>query len=675
MSQPTEIRKSILILKSQAKGLTAVEAFLRNREWHIHSTSDLKAALVYLVQNKPSFVMISVDHPNKKVRNLPKLLGQAFPVFVMAFSESSTAASYKNLVESGTNYRINPPVTGPAVERTINKIIRDQQVEQEKRERAAREGGEANSATDTNGDRITISGASGSTGEGGAAISDHAADIIRRMMGESADSEADSSSAEPGTLSIASGEGGGALLGSESGEPAGNSSGPMILGQSLPNQREALILDPGAEIRRPGVDPDFVSSENGEAPSVMIAKGQRGELHQTSQDELGAAPGFAPQFGEGDPGGVAPAMIQPGMKSRSMASTQDPTSSSGMDPLMPDQQNDGEGGAILSSSTPRKQARLSADRPQALYAEEDFEGRGAGEGQQGEAGEAPQMGTLGTPHARRQGAHESAAGESRGSDPHHAAGALNQNVHKIGQSGSRGWEKSDSIIVRGTQRALDESVEVKDHSRPEETVRIESATNVACLIVESPKFSGYLVAALGKNRKVDEKFVNVIRDRLFRFLRENGEDVEAENNMSLNIKKVDFEDWALEYADFLRKSVHDGEEIAMAFFPFADAKTDITDSASVDMGAVKMEDLQGDVSVEFNLYIYLPSNKKYVLYTPRDSTFYGNQKERLSRMGVTHMHVKKTELQDVSKYRAQNYLNSKIEEFENRKKVKSSSVA
>ena len=40
--------------------------------------------------------------------------------------------------------------------------------------------------------------------------------------------------------------------------------------------------------------------------------------------------------------------------------------------------------------------------------------------------------------------------------------------------------------------------------------------------------------------------------------------------MSLNIKKVDFEDWALEYADFLRKSVHDGEEIAMAFFPFAD---------------------------------------------------------------------------------------------------------
>ncbi|HRO68354.1 MAG TPA: hypothetical protein PL182_12365, partial [Pseudobdellovibrionaceae bacterium] len=198
--------------------------------------------------------------------------------------------------------------------------------------------------------------------------------------------------------------------------------------------------------------------------------------------------------------------------------------------------------------------------------------------------------------------------------------------------------------------------------------KIQDSSNVACLIVESPRFSGYLVAALGKNRKIDERFIETIRERLFKFLKDNGESVADEGTMNLRIKRVDFEDWAVECAEFLRKSVHNGEEIAMAFFPFSEAKTKVVDSASVEMGAVDVREISPDVTLEFNLYIYLPTNKKYVLYTPRGAKFYGSQKERLMEMGVSHVHVKRTEVQDVDKYRAQNYLNSKIDEFQSRKK-------
>ncbi len=105
----------------------------------------------------------------------------------------------------------------------------------------------------------------------------------------------------------------------------------------------------------------------------------------------------------------------------------------------------------------------------------------------------------------------------------------------------------------------------------------------------------------------------------------------------------------------------------MAFFPFSPIKNELGQSAAAEMGAIKLDDLHGDLEVEFSLYIYLSANNRYVLYTPKGSKFYGNQKDRLAKMGVTHLHIRKSEAQDLSKYRAQNYLNSKISEYEQKK--------
>ncbi|MFN8846340.1 MAG: hypothetical protein ACK5W9_05780, partial [Bdellovibrionales bacterium] len=123
MSQP--IAKTMLIVKSDANALKGVEQFLKNREWNLISTHDMKKAIVSLVQLKPSFVLISVDHPSKKMAKFPKIVMSAFPTCVMMFAEKSTTASFKMLMDSGIEYRINPPLTGPAIERAVNKYLRD----------------------------------------------------------------------------------------------------------------------------------------------------------------------------------------------------------------------------------------------------------------------------------------------------------------------------------------------------------------------------------------------------------------------------------------------------------------------------------------------------------------------------------------------------------------------
>ncbi|MFN8846182.1 MAG: hypothetical protein ACK5W9_04980, partial [Bdellovibrionales bacterium] len=261
-------------------------------------------------------------------------------------------------------------------------------------------------------------------------------------------------------------------------------------------------------------------------------------------------------------------------------------------------------------------------------------------------------------------------------DPNKASGGLilNQNAKAKGAPSNLSHDKThlkqggnfseESVFVKGVNKTLDETVvkgtgEIKSH--------LEDNTHLACIVVESPKFSGYLVAALGKDKKIDDEFVNLVRTRLMKFLIDNGEPIENESNMQVKVKRVDFEGWALEYAQFLRKSVHKGDEVAMAFFPFVDAQTKVGTSAKEEMVSVKTSEIEAGKPLEFNMYIYLPTNKKYILYTPQGAVFQDNQKDRLIRQGVDNVHIQKEDIQNLSKFKAQNHLNSLIDQFEEKK--------
>lgn len=167
-----------------------------------------------------------------------------------------------------------------------------------------------------------------------------------------------------------------------------------------------------------------------------------------------------------------------------------------------------------------------------------------------------------------------------------------------------------------------------------ETEKLNGSSQVACIVIESSRFSGYLVAAMGNNRKIDDAFIRRVRDRLFSFLTANGEVVSEEDSMNIEIKQVPFEDWAIECAEFLRKSVHQGNEVAMAFFPRTQVKAKLEASHSDEMVAISLDEISVEVPIDFNLYVYLPMNNKYVLYTPRGGKMYENQKAKLAKQGI-----------------------------------------
>lgn len=632
-----EIPKTMLILKSNATALAVVETFLRNRGWRIYSTANLKEALVQIVSNKPSYVLISVDHPNKKVRALPKLLAQAFPVACIAFAENQNSNSFKMLNESPTEYRVYPPVTGPAIERCVNKYLKDQQT----RATVASANDTFKGEKDANGnDMISVKGGGNGNIEikGGGDLSGDAGKLFAQLLGE-----------EGGVTTTAT---------------------------SNKVDNNQVFATPIDEDDYKPTESNFVPSGNSgnknqdnSLPSYLQAKGDN------SGNAQGGANGFGQTYvqkGSAGPGGT---VVPPTGDNSGWGNAQG--SNANGNPFAGQQ-----GGSQAGSNYSGQQGGENGANPQAR--QDNLGGAGNGPQYPGQPGAQGENGWSGGDATGAGGSASDGNKLGKGADGIPAEGLGSREyrrrqaasnwapmpedrdqVERIKEKRARS-DANQTLIARGAQKSLEESVVVRDGVVKE---KAQDSTSAACIVVESEKFSGYLVAVMGKNRKIDQVFIDSVKSKLFKFLKENGEEVKEADGMDIKIKQVDFEPWALDYAEFLRKSVHEGNEVAMAFFPRRPIKAILEDSHHKDMAKIELGELAGDRQVEFDLYVYLPTNNKYVLYTPKGGVFYNKQMDRLKKQGVTHMHVQKDAVAAISKYKAQNYLNDMIEDHDQKQEA------
>lgn len=530
---------SIFILKSQPTVLVQAESFLRNRKWVVGSSIRLKEALAYIIQKQPQYVFLSVDHPHKKVRILPKLLAQAFPCKVIAFAERGGQLSMSVMNEMGLDYNLYPPVSGPAIQRLVLKIRKDEELRTKGLGSDGKPLGSAEAKSEAP-DMMTFKAEGQNSGE--------FAFDARSALSQ--------------------------LLASETGE---NSAEAMAAAAGVAYTGNMGQQGPGSGVGAGGIGYAGGPGTSGADPATATPEQQPGESFEDWAERMRKA-----------------AMAQ--------------ASAGGENSETP---GNGFGDGSADSSNPETR-------------DGNYNNRGG-----------KNSPIMESDYARR----EKKRGYRIESDPRY-----------------RKNDGNESIIVRGTQQAIDDTVDLRGDPADE----IAKATNVACILIQGPRFSGYLVCAMGHDRKVDNRLIGSIQEKLISFLKANGEELKDDEVIDMKIQEVDFQDWALEQADFLRKSVHDGDEIAMAFFPTGNLEARLEESASRKMLQMKLDELRDDTPLEFDLYIYMPENNKYLLYTPEGMPIYGQQKSRLRERGVTHMHLKKEAVQGVKKYRAQNFLNEKI---------------
>jgi hypothetical protein len=586
---------SIFILKSQTTTLAQAESFLRNRKWVVGSGTNLREALAYIIQKNPQYILVTADHPNRKVRLFPKMLAQAFPIRVIGFAEKGSGLSTKNLHEMGLEYNLYPPVSGPAIERMILKIKKEDEEKKIENENQIKSGKSVDSPASQ--EMITFKGDS--------------------APGDSMKSSFEQARAALNQLIISDGSG---------------DEGPAIVAGNGSNTKDTGFQGPA------GSDPSATFGSDGQSQNSS-SKGYSGGPGQDRNTE--------PAYG----GGAA--LEHQGQSGRGNDSASDRSGES----------DSGGGRSSARSGEPDASGGLASDAKGNSNQSKNKNNSGFLDGQSdwGEHTSSPQ---LRGSSEDKDGTNSSGRGSRQKSLPvmesEYVPRAASKPYRMRQEKPPQGSEASQSVFVRGTQQALRDSVNSKGDDTAEE---IQQASNLACITVESPRFNGYLICAMGRNRKIDKTFIDLLQQRLFKFLKDNGENIKDQDTISLRLQEVNFTAWTLAQAEFLKKSVHDGEEVAIAFFPTAVQSQDLQKSVSEKMLMVGLSELQDNAVVEFDLYIFMPENNKYLLYTPQGRPFYGNQKSRLKDKGITHMHLRKESAHEMKKYRAQNFLNEKIENY------------
>lgn len=115
-------KRTLFFLKSPKHNLTAIENFLKKRDFDVVSIADYKQAVGKVIPLNPDYIFIAWDHPQEQVMNLPRLLTQSCTSKIIPYINTSDKHQHRKLQSSGFDPKLFPPLSGPGIQRMIAKI-------------------------------------------------------------------------------------------------------------------------------------------------------------------------------------------------------------------------------------------------------------------------------------------------------------------------------------------------------------------------------------------------------------------------------------------------------------------------------------------------------------------------------------------------------------------------
>ncbi|MBX2987498.1 MAG: hypothetical protein KF802_06345 [Bdellovibrionaceae bacterium] len=243
--------------------------------------------------------------------------------------------------------------------------------------------------------------------------------------------------------------------------------------------------------------------------------------------------------------------------------------------------------------------------------------------------------------------------------------ALERALHRLMPQTLARREKSlsegrEEELRKGVARILEISFEKGDG-------RIRRAltwnTNLTCIQVKTPVLCGHFVVALGSDRALDEHLMFVVKDALVSLMKQLGYEVETTDAFPVELQKVEFKKWSDSMASFIETGVHRGIEVALAFFPTDAELFRFEKSQDPAFLKIPLNEVRSGQGVDFEIYLHLPLNGKYILYISRGGELTPQQHLGLEARGIKSLHVREEDRLGVLRTRAVQRLDRLIGDY------------
>ena len=213
---------------------------------------------------------------------------------------------------------------------------------------------------------------------------------------------------------------------------------------------------------------------------------------------------------------------------------------------------------------------------------------------------------------------------------------------------------AQSFLAIATEHAL--SKVAANRANRNDIEAIGEQNQISCLVVAAEGISGFLVVAAGKGRRIDKAVLETMSHEI-------GQNLAAQVTVSnlgsffdINLKTAHFAGWAKHTAEFVKTAALGAHEIAAAFFPCDSSMIEIilmTDYAYLGIG---VDDIDAEHAIDFDLFLHLPINRRYLRYARKGRKLLDRQRERLVGRGVSHFYIKSEDAAEFLKYRAKVFL-------------------
>lgn len=187
---------------------------------------------------------------------------------------------------------------------------------------------------------------------------------------------------------------------------------------------------------------------------------------------------------------------------------------------------------------------------------------------------------------------------------------------------------------------------VENIVKPNQGVKKPMGTinTVAVAIVETAAFRGYLVCNSSSgfsSLEIMEKTYEKLQKKMY----DSHQPMKKVTTiLELQCKPIDFMAWAEETAEFVVTSQEGESELAVAYVP-VESIPEIVETTKEDLIKINLEnDIVGDTTILFDVYIFMEKNQKYIMYLRKGSLFSQSRLDKLLSYGLTHIYLRKVEL-------------------------------
>ena len=201
-----------------------------------------------------------------------------------------------------------------------------------------------------------------------------------------------------------------------------------------------------------------------------------------------------------------------------------------------------------------------------------------------------------------------------------------ENESRQQEKNEREENKARGLLEESCRRGLEDNLAVRDLEKE----RPFSASTLYIYTMDHEKFKGFILFANSFNHQESDNSLNLIRETIREFLK--AKSVFATISMGYQVKGSDimFADWARETCEFFFVKEDDaGKQYTMSFLPLEKISPKINKSEHDGMYEIDLQSIPTETKVNFNAYLYLPKNGRFVRYLKEGRSLGLNQVKRL----------------------------------------------